>query len=123
MPTYEYSCPSCHQISEVVQSMRDPVLTQCPKCGKEGVKRLIGRGAGIIFKGSGFYETDYKRQPEKKTDSAAAPASSAPAAATAPSTAGSSSASTSTAAPASTPASSTSSPAKSSPSSAPAKSN
>lgn len=46
--------------------MRDAPLTTCPKCGQPGVKRLIGRGAGIIFKGSGFYETDYRRTATKK---------------------------------------------------------
>ncbi|RME71159.1 MAG: FmdB family transcriptional regulator [Verrucomicrobia bacterium] len=61
MPTYEYSCQSCNEVIEVFQSMRDEPLKECPKCGQPGVKRLIGRGAGIIFKGSGFYETDYKR--------------------------------------------------------------
>jgi putative FmdB family regulatory protein len=61
MPTYEYACRNCEDVFEVVQSMRDAPLTTCPKCGQATVKRLIGRGAGIIFKGSGFYETDYKR--------------------------------------------------------------
>lgn len=70
MPTYEYACRSCDEVFEVFQSMRDAPLTTCPKCGKEGVKRLIGRGAGIIFKGSGFYETDYKRAaPPKESGS------------------------------------------------------
>lgn len=61
MPTYEYTCRSCHEVIEAFQSMRDAPLTVCPKCGKPTLKRMIGRGAGIIFKGSGFYETDYKR--------------------------------------------------------------
>jgi putative FmdB family regulatory protein len=61
MPTYEYACRSCDQVIEVFQSIRDDPLTVCPRCGQPGLKRLIGRGAGIIFKGSGFYETDYKR--------------------------------------------------------------
>lgn len=78
MPTYEYECPSCQDVVEAFQSMRDAPLTHCPKCGKPGVKRLIGRGAGIIFKGSGFYETDYRRTPAKKEGGdtpASAPAS------------------------------------------------
>lgn len=65
MPTYEYACRSCAAEFEQFQSMRDAPLTTCPKCGQDSVKRLIGRGAGIIFKGSGFYETDYKRPPAK----------------------------------------------------------
>jgi len=65
MPTYEYSCLTCGAKFEVFQSMRDAPLKVCT-CGKRGrVKRLIGRGAGIIFKGSGFYETDYKRRPAR----------------------------------------------------------
>jgi putative FmdB family regulatory protein len=63
MPTYEYACRSCAAEFEVFQSMRDAPLTTCPKCGQDTVKRRVGRGAGIIFKGSGFYETDYKRPP------------------------------------------------------------
>lgn len=65
MPTYEYACRACAEVFEVFQSMRDAPLTTCPKCGQQTVKRLVGRGAGIIFKGSGFYETDYKRSPAK----------------------------------------------------------
>lgn len=67
MPTYEYACRSCNEVFEVFQSMRDAPLSTCPKCGKSEVKRLIGRGAGIIFRGSGFYETDYKRPAKKET--------------------------------------------------------
>ncbi len=65
MPTYEYVCRNCAAEFEVFQSMRDAPLTTCPKCGQETAKRRVGRGAGIIFKGSGFYETDYKRPPAK----------------------------------------------------------
>lgn len=57
MPTYDYECQSCGHIFEYFQSMSDDPLKECPKCG-EGVKRLIGGGMGIIFKGSGFYVTD-----------------------------------------------------------------
>jgi putative FmdB family regulatory protein len=65
MPTYEYSCLKCGKTFEVFQSMKDAALKTCT-CGKKGkVKRLPGRGAGIIFKGSGFYENDYRRHPVK----------------------------------------------------------
>ena len=57
MPTYDYECQSCGHVFEYFQSMSDEPLSECPKCGK-GVKRLIGGGMGIIFKGSGFYVTD-----------------------------------------------------------------
>ncbi|MCX8122735.1 MAG: zinc ribbon domain-containing protein [Spirochaetes bacterium] len=59
MPTYEYVCTSCDNKFEIFQSIKDEPLKTCSKCGSE-VKRLIGSGAGIIFKGSGFYVTDYK---------------------------------------------------------------
>ena len=62
MPTYEYACPKCGHQFEQFQSMRDEPLKKCPKCGKTGVKRLLGTGAGLIFKGSGFYITDYKNK-------------------------------------------------------------
>lgn len=60
MPTYEYECRHCRHRFEEFQSISDPPLTRCPKCGK-AVRRLFGGGLGIIFKGSGFYTTDYKR--------------------------------------------------------------
>lgn len=59
MPTYDYECKSCGYTFEYFQSMSDAPLDTCPKCGKE-VRRLIGGGLGIIFKGSGFYVTDNK---------------------------------------------------------------
>jgi putative FmdB family regulatory protein len=61
MPTYEYVCPKCGHEFEQFQPMSDPPLKRCPHCKKLGLKRLIGRGGGIIFKGSGFYQTDYKK--------------------------------------------------------------
>jgi putative FmdB family regulatory protein len=65
MPTYEYLCQKCGKTLEVFQAMKDAPLKTCT-CGKNGrIKRLVGRGAGIIFKGSGFYETDYRRSPAK----------------------------------------------------------
>lgn len=61
MPTYEYACPKCGYHFEQFQSMRDAPLKKCPKCKRMALKRLIGGGSGIIFKGSGFYQTDYKK--------------------------------------------------------------
>jgi putative FmdB family regulatory protein len=79
MPTYEYECGHCGHIFERFQSMKDAPLKRCPEC-RHGVKRLLGTGAGIIFKGSGFYETDYRsssyRSDAKKDTSAASAASS-----------------------------------------------
>ena len=60
MPTYEYECTSCHHTFEVLQRITEDPLTKCPECGKR-VKRLIGGGTGIIFKGSGFYVTDSRK--------------------------------------------------------------
>jgi putative FmdB family regulatory protein len=60
MPTYDYVCDACGHAFEEFQSMKDARLRDCPKCGKSKLRRLIGAGAGIIFKGSGFYQTDYK---------------------------------------------------------------
>jgi putative FmdB family regulatory protein len=65
MPHYDYECQKCKHVFEVFQSMTDKHLSKCPKC-KGPVKRLIVPGAGIIFKGSGFYETDYKKKPCEK---------------------------------------------------------
>jgi putative FmdB family regulatory protein len=59
MPTYEYECQKCGHRFEEFQSMKDKPLSKCPEC-KGKVKRLIGAGAGLIFKGSGFYITDYR---------------------------------------------------------------
>lgn len=66
MPTYEYECLNCGHKFDAFQSMTDNPLKKCPKCSKLKLKRLIGSGAGIIFKGSGFYATDYKK-PNKNT--------------------------------------------------------
>lgn len=62
MPTYDYVCDACGHAFEQFQSMKDDALTDCPACEASALRRLIGGGSGIIFKGSGFYETDYKRQ-------------------------------------------------------------
>ena len=63
MPNYDYECQSCEQVHEVFQSMKDAPLDACPQCGAGAPRfyRKIGTGAGIVFKGSGFYETDYKK--------------------------------------------------------------
>lgn len=74
MPTYDYKCQKCEHQFEVFQSMKDDRLTACPIEGCEGpVKRLLGTGAGIIFKGSGFYETDYRSASYKKGETADKP--------------------------------------------------
>jgi putative FmdB family regulatory protein len=79
MPTYEYVCTKCGHEMEAFQSMKDAPLKQCPACKKAGLKRQVGGGAGLIFKGSGFYITDYKKKsgtPDTKPD--AKPASKSP---------------------------------------------
>ena len=86
MPTYEYVCQKCNHHFEMFQSMSDKALTLCPKetCprkkwGKGKVKKMIGAGAGLIFKGSGFYITDYRsdkyKEAAKKDSTSSAPAS------------------------------------------------
>jgi len=65
MPTYEYSCVSCGHELEAFQRMSDDPLTDCPACQNPALKRKIGLGAGIIFKGGGFYETDFKERKGK----------------------------------------------------------
>ena len=67
MPTYDYECSACGYKFEKFQAMSAKPVKKCPKCGKLKVERLIGAGTGVIFKGSGFYETDYKRSGENKT--------------------------------------------------------
>jgi putative FmdB family regulatory protein len=61
MPTYEYRCKSCGYEFEEFQTMSADPLIMCPKCAKPALKRLMSSGAGLIFKGSGFYTTDYKK--------------------------------------------------------------
>ena len=76
MPTYEYECPKCDHRFEKFHSISDPPIKICPKCKGRKVKRLIGTGAGIIFKGSGFYQTDYRSESYKKEAKKEAQASS-----------------------------------------------
>ncbi len=79
MPTYEYVCPPCGHEFEKFQSMKDEPVKVCPACRTRQVKRKIGMGAGLIFKGSGFYETDYKQAGRKKeTESSEAKSESKP---------------------------------------------
>ena len=68
MPTYEYECKKCGHEFERVQSMKDEPLKRCPKC-KGAIRRKIGSGAGLLFKGSGFYITDYRSEGYKKAAS------------------------------------------------------
>ncbi len=94
MPTYDYACPTCGTF-EVYQSIKDSALKVCPTCGSKKLSKLVSSGSGVIFSGSGFWETDYNRSKDyaskKKGESTApaaatapAPASPAPAPATAP---------------------------------------
>jgi putative FmdB family regulatory protein len=72
MPTYDYTCENCGYEFEQFQSITARPLRKCPECGKTSLKRLIGAGAGVIFKGSGFYETDYRSESYKKAKKDAA---------------------------------------------------
>mgnify|MGYP002348118924 CR=1 FL=1 len=78
MPTYDYECSSCGHVFEFYQSMLDKHLKKCPKCKKFSLQRLIGSGSGVIFKGSGFYQTDYKNQSSSYKESSKEEASSHP---------------------------------------------
>ena len=66
MPTYDYLCEACGASLEIFQSMTESPKRKCPECGKSKLKRLIGTGAAILFKGSGFYETDYRSDSYKQ---------------------------------------------------------
>ncbi|MBU6221900.1 MAG: zinc ribbon domain-containing protein [Planctomycetes bacterium] len=66
MPTYDYVCDGCGHAFELFQSMTDAVKKTCPECGKKKLRRLIGAGGAIVFKGSGFYKTDYRSDSYKK---------------------------------------------------------
>ncbi len=88
MPTYEYICAKCGHEMEAFQPMKDEALKRCPACKKQALKRQIGGGAGLIFKGTGFYITDYKKKPAApaaagaaKTDSPSTSKPAVPAAA------------------------------------------
>lgn len=69
MPTYEYKCNKCEHLFEAFQSMKDRPLKKCPECGGEA-RRVISGDAGVIFKGTGFYQTDYKKTSSVEKDKA-----------------------------------------------------
>src|SRR5215208_1068732 len=83
MPTYDYVCDVCGHKFEEMQSFKADPLRTCPKCGQDRLRRLFGTGAAILFKGGGFYETDYKRgegyKKAEQAESGAKPADSKPA--------------------------------------------
>jgi putative FmdB family regulatory protein len=66
MPTYDYVCDACQHEFELFQSISEPLKKKCPECGKLKLRRLFGIGAAVMFKGSGFYETDYRSDSYKK---------------------------------------------------------
>jgi putative FmdB family regulatory protein len=70
MPTYDYLCDACDHQFELFQSIKEDAKRKCPKCGRDKLRRLIGPGAGIVFKGSGFYATDYRSESYKKAAAA-----------------------------------------------------
>tara|TARA_B100000809_G_C14680874_1_gene366858 strand:+ start:33 stop:386 length:354 start_codon:yes stop_codon:yes gene_type:complete len=70
MPTYDYECNACQHTFELFQGINDPIKRKCPECGRLKLRRLFGTGAAILFKGSGFYETDYRSDSYKKAASA-----------------------------------------------------
>ncbi len=66
MPTYEYQCDACNHNFDEFQSFSEKTLKKCPKCGKPKLRRVFGTGAAVIFKGSGFYQTDYRSESYKQ---------------------------------------------------------
>lgn len=111
MPTYDYVCAACAHRFEYFQSMSDERLSKCPQCGKKRLERLIGSGAGIVFKGSGFYETDYKRRTQPAGGDSASPGETASTTPAAPGPSGGGSAPAAPKAPAAKPAEGSSAPA------------
>lgn len=75
MPTYDYECDACGHSFELFQSITEPVKKKCPECGKPKLRRLFGTGAAVVFKGSGFYQTDYRSESYKKAAEKDKPAS------------------------------------------------
>lgn len=76
MPTYDYKCRACDHVWEEFQSIKAPATKKCPKCAKSKAERQIGGGGGLIFRGSGFYITDYRSESYKKSAEADKPSSS-----------------------------------------------
>lgn len=76
MPNYKYQCSQCGHKLQEFQTMSEKALTKCPECKKNKLERLISGGSGVIFKGSGFYETDYKKKPNTDAKSEPTPAAS-----------------------------------------------
>ena len=76
MPTYDYECGACDHTFEVFQAISAPLKRKCPECGKNRLRRLIGPGAALLFRGSGFYKTDYRSESYSKAASADKPAGS-----------------------------------------------
>jgi putative FmdB family regulatory protein len=74
MPTYDYVCDACEHQFELFQSITEPVKKKCPQCKKPKLRRLFGTGAAVMFKGSGFYTTDYRSESYKKRASEEKPA-------------------------------------------------
>lgn len=79
MPTYDYACDACQHEFELFQSITAEPEKKCPKCKKNKLRRLFGAGAGIMFKGSGFYQTDYRSDSYKKAAEADKPKTDSPA--------------------------------------------
>jgi putative FmdB family regulatory protein len=74
MPTYDYTCDACDHSFEIFESITVDPQKKCPKCKKKKLRRLFGAGAGLVFKGSGFYQTDYRSESYKKAAAADKPA-------------------------------------------------
>jgi putative FmdB family regulatory protein len=70
MPTYDYECDACGHTFELFQTISEPVKRKCPECKKQKLRRLFGTGAAVMFKGSGFYQTDYRSDSYKKAAAA-----------------------------------------------------
>ena len=78
MPNYDYLCDACGHEFELFQSISDPVKRKCPECTKPKLRRLFGTGAAVVFKGSGFYQTDYRSDSYKKAAAKEKPSSDKP---------------------------------------------